>query len=74
MFSQSSLSASSTAESTDLTVENDKQFIDNIDVKTFFVATDNPKGVKCSKDKVGEFGELHVQRAAKTMEPTTFFP
>lgn len=73
MFSQSSLSASSTAESTDLTVEDDKQFIDNIDVKTFFVATDNPKGVKCSKDKVGEFAELHVQRAAKTMEPTTFF-
>ena len=25
------------------------------------------------KDKVGEFAELHVQRAAKTMEPTTFF-
>ena len=25
------------------------------------------------KGKVGEFAELHVQQAAKTMEPTTFF-
>jgi hypothetical protein len=50
MFSPiiSSISASSTAESTDLTVEDDNSF-DNIDVKIFFVATDNPKGVKCNK-------------------------
>ena len=44
-FSQSSLSASSTTDSTDLTVEGDNLF-DNIDAKKFFVATDNPKGVK----------------------------
>ena len=50
MFSQqSSLSASSTTESTDLTVIEDDNLFDNTDVKTFFVATDNPKGVKCSK-------------------------
>jgi hypothetical protein len=48
MFSQSSLSTSSTSESTVLTVEDENSF-DNLDVKIFFIAVENPKGLKCSK-------------------------
>jgi len=48
IFSQLSLSASSTSRSIDLAADDVNSF-DNIDVMIFFVATENPKGVKCNK-------------------------